>query len=94
MPIPVFQANHKPLKLFDYRAQQQVDGSHLGWQWSRVRARWLMQHPTCAKCGLAAQHVHHMVPRVVAPERTLDYTNLMSLCEACHLEIHREKPRF
>lgn len=97
MRIPVFQANHRPQKLYDYRAVQQANGSNTGWEWSRVRRRWLMQHPQCAQCGLAAEHVHHIVPRHVAPERTLDYSNLMSLCARCHAEIHASegtKPRF
>ena len=93
MAIPVFQPNHRPLKLFDYRAIQVAQGSNCGSAWQRVRRRWLMQHPRCAQCGLPAEQVHHVVPRHVAPERTLDYSNLMSVCRRCHEAIHGEKPR-
>lgn len=94
MPIPVFQPNHRPLRLFDYRAVQVAQGSNCGWAWGRMRRTWLMRNPSCHQCGLPATEVHHIVPRHVAPERTLDWSNLMSLCHKCHEDTHNAKPRF
>jgi 5-methylcytosine-specific restriction endonuclease McrA len=57
-------------------------------RWRTLRNRWLMQHPTCARCGLHGEEVHHVVPRHVAPHRLYDPTNLMTLCKACHVAEH------
>lgn len=61
-------------------------------KWRKLRAAWLMQHPACARCGLAGEEVHHIVPRFRAPERTLDPTNLQTLCRACHRSHHAADP--
>ncbi len=60
--------------------------------WSRVRASFLTKNPECAACGSKKKlEVHHVVPFFLAPERELDETNLIVLCEAktngvtCHL---------
>jgi len=56
----------------------------------------------CTKCGrrvrrtldfLApdAAHVHHIVPRNVAPERRFDPTNAVTWCSQCHLAHHHQK---
>jgi 5-methylcytosine-specific restriction protein A len=58
-------------------------------KWRIMRNRFLMAHPACAKCGLAGEEVHHVVPRKVAPERLYDWSNLQTLCKACHAEHHR-----
>jgi 5-methylcytosine-specific restriction endonuclease McrA len=49
--------------------------------WKRLRARHIRVHPTCARCGNPAEHVHH---RDRDPARFLDPTNLESLCADCH----------
>jgi 5-methylcytosine-specific restriction endonuclease McrA len=63
--------------------------THLGWRWSRMRARILMRSPLCHDCGALAQCVHHIVPRSVAPARVYDETNCMSLCNECHDARHK-----
>ena len=60
----------------------------MGRPWRRLRRLWLMRHPTCARCGLAGEEVHHVVPRATAPERTLDPSNLETLCRSCHAAAH------
>ncbi len=85
MAVPKFdaQATSKPLKRFD--------AAHpMGRPWRRLRRQWLMQHPACALCALPAEEVHHVQPRCEAQNRTLDPTNLMSLCRHCHAEIHKK----
>jgi 5-methylcytosine-specific restriction enzyme A len=59
-----------------------------GGAWNRLRRRWLMLNPACAACGLAAEEVHHVEPRSVAPDRLMDPTNLQSLCRRCHAAAH------
>lgn len=63
-------------------------------EWPRVRKEHLKQEPHCAVClGTAKLEVHHKVPFHVAPERELDPTNLVTLCESkkgglnCHLFV-------
>ena len=51
----------------------------------------------CAKKGLIvpANHVHHMTPirpeTVDDPRITLNWGNLMALCEDCHQEQHQKR---
>jgi 5-methylcytosine-specific restriction protein A len=58
-------------------------------RWPRVRLEHLKDHPTCAVCGGKTNiEVHHIEPFHLCPERELDPTNLLTLCEApghnCH----------
>jgi 5-methylcytosine-specific restriction endonuclease McrA len=52
-----------------------------------VRKAHLKRNKTCAACGGKKElEVHHIVPVHLSPERELDPTNLITLCEAreCH----------
>ena len=54
-------------------------------EWPKVRAAHLKLHPTCAVCGGTVKlEVHHMQPFHLHPERELDPTNLITLCESGH----------
>ena len=56
-------------------------------KWPRTRAAWIADHPTCAACGGTKElSAHHITPYHVYPERELDPTNLITLCEKknCH----------
>ena len=57
-------------------------------QWPAVRAKHLKENSFCLACGRREKlEVHHIVPFHKAPERELDPTNLMTLCEGptnCH----------
>ena len=69
--------------------------------WRRARASVLADRgglcELCYKKGLIepAVHVHHKVPltadNIGDHLITLDSSNLMALCEACHQEQHRKK---
>ena len=47
-----------------------------------------MASPYCVRCGRPGEEVHHVVPRAVAPERTLDPSNLATMCRSCHHAMH------
>ena len=68
--------------------------------WKELRDKKLQEQPICEECLLydkitPAETVHHILPfsRAATDEERwrlfLDYTNLRSLCNACHRKIHR-----
>ena len=60
-------------------------------KWDNVRDNFVKKHPTCAACGGDDNlQVHHIEPFHLAPEKELDISNLIVLCEEatrCHLKI-------
>jgi hypothetical protein len=61
-------------------------------KWATVRKHFLEANPTCAVCGGTDRlEVHHIFPFHLDPEKELDPTNLITLCEGqrfglnCHL---------
>lgn len=57
--------------------------------WRRFRAQILAARPMCERCAeqgvrRAGSHVHHVVPRKVAPCRAMDPLNVTVLCGPCH----------
>jgi 5-methylcytosine-specific restriction endonuclease McrA len=57
--------------------------------WERLRSVHLHDNPLCAAClvwdgYVAAEHVDHIEPIRLAPDRRLDPSNLQSLCRPCH----------
>ncbi len=65
-------------------------GIHTGWKWARFKRMWMSDNPLCKQCGRLGEEVHHIVPRHVDPNRMYDVTNLMTLCHACHDEVHAQ----
>lgn len=74
-------------------------------RWITLRAYKLAKTPLCERCTKEgrtrlAKEVHHIIPveteKSEARMRALayDYNNLMSLCESCHHDIHKESGRF
>lgn len=61
-----------------------------GQAWTNMRTQWIRNHPWCVRCGRQGEEVHHVVPRAIAPERTLDATNLATLCRSCHHALHND----
>jgi len=58
-------------------------------QWSKVRARFLKEHPLCAICLsesriTAANIVDHIKPHKGNKELFWDASNYQSLCKPCH----------
>lgn len=54
--------------------------------WQRLRARHLKDFPSCAVrgCNRKGEHVDHVLPVKLCPERRLDPLNLQSLCRVHH----------
>lgn len=56
-------------------------------KWSSVRKQHLDTQPNCAACGRDKKlEVHHIEPVHLNPERELDPSNLITLCDnPCHI---------
>jgi 5-methylcytosine-specific restriction protein A len=56
-------------------------------KWSKVRKEHLNSQPNCAACDRNKKvEVHHIEPVHCNPERELDPSNLITLCDdPCHL---------
>lgn len=56
-------------------------------KWSSVRKQHLLENKSCAACGRTTNlEVHHIEPVHIRPDRELDPTNLITLCDsACHI---------
>lgn len=80
-------------KILNTKEYQKTNGSKRSPHWATVRKEFLEKNPTCAVCGGTEKlEVHHRVPFHTNPEKELDPTNLIALCEAnkwlsCHLAI-------
>ncbi len=64
-----------------------------GKAWSKVRERYVSQHPFCERCFdvgklTPVQEVHHIRP--LSKGGTHAEENLMSLCKSCHTKLHFE----
>ena len=60
--------------------------------WPRIRREHLIRNPFCAVCGgTKTLEIHHISAYHTSPERELDLSNLITLCESkkrgviCHL---------
>jgi 5-methylcytosine-specific restriction endonuclease McrA len=61
-------------------------------QWPRVEHRHLKKEPTCQWCGsLEKPQVHHILPFHLFPDKELDDSNLITLCEVESISDHLEK---
>lgn len=62
-------------------------------KWPTVRNHYLAKHNKCAACGNHTHlQVHHKKPFHLHPDKELDPTNFITLCEekgdaGCHLKI-------
>ena len=54
-------------------------------KWSAVRDNFLKENPDCEACGVKAEVAHHVYPYSFKPELELDESNLISLCDICHM---------
>ena len=73
-------------------------------RWRALRRKALARHPACVRCEsqgriTVATEVHHVVPcEGAATEAEMkrlmfDPHNLMPVCHACHVELHKEMGR-
>lgn len=55
-------------------------------QWTSIRKQHLINNNYCAACGRSKKlEVHHIEPVHLNPEKELDITNLITLCDdPCH----------
>jgi 5-methylcytosine-specific restriction protein A len=66
-------------------------GNRRSSKWPTARKHHLKLHPVCEVCGGSEKlEVHHIEPYHLNPERELDPTNMITLCEGkkfvnCHL---------
>ena len=67
------------------------------WRWTRRYRRWragiLRDEPLCRSCAesgftVAAEHIDHIEPVHLAPERFWDRANIQPLCRECHDRKH------
>jgi 5-methylcytosine-specific restriction endonuclease McrA len=56
-------------------------------KWKTVRKEHLKNNPCCAACGRSKKvEVHHKIPVHISPEKELDPSNLVTLCDdPCHI---------
>ena len=82
---------HEKIHLRHYeKARAPIQNQRYGYQWRKLRARFLNRHPLCEQCRLngkytSATEVHHIKP--LADGGTNDESNLMALCKSCHSRI-------
>lgn len=69
-------------------------------QWKQLRLEKLKANPICEVCNAnhlstLATEVHHIIPVESVPHESqmrklmFSYSNLNSLCHACHVNIHK-----
>ena len=55
--------------------------------WEALSRQLRSERPECECCGLPTTVIHHVLPFHVHPSLELDKTNLIALCNECHLRI-------
>lgn len=80
--------DHQPV-----RTDERLSAHKRGYDssWTNFRAVYLRQHPVCARCGRAANVVHHIIPLEDGGDK-YDDGNLEALCRICH-EIHHGRAK-
>lgn len=77
-----FMFEHRPRREWDGRLSQRQE-------WARkVRKR---DGYRCQECGGLGEVAHHIIPVSKDPDRALDMSNGKTLCNTCHLEVHRRR---
>ena len=83
------------LQLVKDRLQGKAEkGQRRSSKWREVREAHLKKHPECEACGRTTHlEVHHILPFSLFPDKELEPSNLLTLCENkknglnCHLFI-------
>lgn len=82
---------HEKIHTRQYDKARRVEhNQRYGYQWRKLRKRFLDAHPLCEQCQLKGRYtpateVHHIKP--LADGGTNDEKNLMALCKSCHSRI-------
>ena len=87
---------HKKLSNHQYNKYQRDPGTAKRYDegWRRIRAAYVKRHPLCEDClkegrVTPVEQVHHILP--LRDGGTNDFSNLRSLCAACHARTHAER---
>lgn len=81
------------------QADKALDDFYKGAAWVRLRRWWIRRNPLCVRCeerGVVTpgRVVDHIVERRDDPSRSLDATNLQTLCHRCHtIKTNEEKSK-
>lgn len=60
-------------------------------RWRKLRDVMIRREPICRQCGKrASTEVHHIEPVVRRPDLALTQSNLIPVCERCHLDLDRK----
>lgn len=73
--------------MFNFLFQGKIRYAVRSPKWKKVREQHLLEHPYCSACGRSLKvEVHHIEPVHLNPDRELDPTNLITLCDSpCHI---------
>ena len=89
---------HKAMAAREYNRYHRQAGTQKRYDstWRKVRGLYVKAHPFCEECQkhgrlVPVQVVHHKLP--LNAGGTNDFTNLMSLCNACHNAVHNKMGR-
>jgi 5-methylcytosine-specific restriction protein A len=87
---------HEPLmtRQYNHYLRDPATAKRYGAAWKKTRAAYLAANPLCVICQrngrlTPAALVHHKIK--LSDGGTNDWTNLMSLCDACHSRLHAEQ---
>ena len=70
---------------------QEANRFYASRRWRKVRKMKLARDPICQGCQeRAAEHAHHIRPRLGHPTLAYDLDNLMSLCPECHGRVRAD----
>ncbi len=65
--------------------------------WTKLRNLYIRANPFCEArlegCKGVARIVHHVIPVHVRPDLRLERSNLQSVCDVCHKQLHGERVR-
>ena len=75
--------------MYELNTYQQRQAFYRSPSWKALRDYKLSQNPFCERCSkrgdiVSATQVHHLKDIREAPELSLSYNNLESLCSHCH----------
>ena len=98
--MPTINRKHNSIKAVKWTSNQSVK-YYNSRGWKSLRNSYIKMHPLCERCllndrSVPATDVHHIKPFLSGKTDTerwqllLDYSNLMSLCEHCHHEVHKK----